>query len=97
MFFKKNVGQIAPLLIIVVIVVILAIGATAVIGELGYQKVRLANSVDSALVSSAADLARALNLVRQTSFMMLLNHYQIGIHPRSGICRLYPRAVGIHL
>jgi len=79
MLLKKNFkkGQIAPLMVIVVVVVILAIGATVLVGELGYQKVRLANTVDAGLISSATDLTRSLNLVRQTHFGMLMNHVRL--------------------
>lgn len=76
--FRRNEnGQVAPFLTLVIVIIILAIGATMLIGNLVYQKVRLNNIVDSALISAGTELARSLNLIRQIHFRLLLNHIKL--------------------
>ena len=74
---QKNKGQISPFMVGVVAILILAITATLLLGEFAYQKVRIMTTVDSALISSATRLARALNMVRQYHFRMLLNYIRV--------------------
>lgn len=70
-------GQVAPFMILVVAVLILAIAATMLIGEAGFQKIRLANVADSSLISTASALCRTLNQIRIINSRMLLNYIQL--------------------
>jgi len=78
-FFRKIKAQVAALMVLAIVIVILAVGATMLIGELGYQKIRLANTADAAIISAATELARTLNLIRQTHYRLLLNHIRIQV------------------
>jgi hypothetical protein len=60
-------GQIAPFLVAVMAVLLLAIVATRLIGESGFQRIRMANIGDGTLISSASSLCRDLNQIRQIS------------------------------
>jgi uncharacterized protein (UPF0333 family) len=79
LYLNNKKAQIAPFLVLILVAVILAIGATFLIGEFSSQKTRLIITTDSALISAGTRLARALNLVRQIHFRMLLNYAQLQI------------------
>ena len=70
---SKN-SQILPFMILIMVVLMLAIAATYVIGEAGFQKVRLINVLDGVLISKASELCRSLNMVRQIHNAMFLNY-----------------------
>lgn len=78
-FFRKDNGQIAPFMTIVIVIIILAIAATMLIGKMVSEKVRLINTVDSALISTGTEFARSLNLIRQIHFRMLLNYVSMQV------------------
>lgn len=61
-------AQVAPFMIIIIVVIILAIAATMLIGEVGFNRLRLANISDGTLLSSASGFCRSLNQVRAISF-----------------------------
>lgn len=82
-----NRGQVAPFMILVVAVLILAIAATMLIGEAGFQRIRLANVADAALISSASDLCRSLNQIRTINRVMLSNYCRLAAQMMS---RIYP-------
>lgn len=67
-------SQVLPFMVLIMIVLILAIAASYVIGESGFQKVRIMNVVDSAVISSASQLARALNSVKAVNKGILMNY-----------------------
>ncbi len=58
-------GQIAPFMVLVMAVLILAIAATILIGEAGFNRVRLANTADGALITASSEFTRNLNRIRQ--------------------------------
>ncbi len=62
--FIKNKAQIVPLMIILIAILILAIPATIMIGEVGLQRVRLVNTVDSTLISAGSEVCLAFNQIR---------------------------------
>lgn len=70
-------AQIAPFAILVVVVLILAIAAVMLVGEVGFQRIRLANITDSALVSAASKFCQGLNQIRILHTRMLLNYIQM--------------------
>jgi hypothetical protein len=67
-------AQITPFMILVIVVLILAIAATMLIGEVAFQRIRLANIADSAVVSVASGFCRTLNQIRILHTKMFLNH-----------------------
>jgi len=67
-------SQVLPFMVLIMIVLILAIAASYVIGESGFQKVRIMNVVDSAVISSTSQLARALNSVKAVNKGILMNY-----------------------
>ncbi len=80
---RNTSGQISPFLILVIGVLVLAIGATAMIGEAAFTRIRLANTADGAVVSGAAGLCRTLNQIRLISLGgggMLVNHVALQAH-----------------
>jgi len=64
---RKNKGQVAVFMIIVIVVIILAVAATMLIGEIGFQRVRMANVADSGLITGASGLARSMNQIAMIS------------------------------
>lgn len=74
---KTKKGQVAPFMILIVALLILAIAATMLIGEAAFNRIRLANVVDGALISTASAFCRSLNQIHQISFGGggLLIHY----------------------
>lgn len=60
-------GQVTPFLILVIAVLILAIVATMLIGEVSFNRIRMSNVADGALISVASALCRSLNQIRQIS------------------------------
>jgi hypothetical protein len=75
--YKNKKGQVAPFFVMVMAVLLLAIAATMVVGEVAFNRVRLANVADGALISAASGLCRSLNYIKQLSFGPngLLIHY----------------------
>jgi hypothetical protein len=71
---RKSKAQVAAFLIVIIAVLFVAILATMFIGEMAWQRVRLTNITDSALISASADYSRKLNQIRQIHFQMLLNY-----------------------
>ena len=67
-------AQITPFMILVIVVLILAIAATMLIGEVAFQRIRLANIADSAVISVASGFCRTLNQIRIIHTRMFLNH-----------------------
>lgn len=63
LFNKK--GQIAPFMVLIMAVLILAIAATIFIGEAGFNRLRVANVTDGALITATSAFARNLNRIRQ--------------------------------
>lgn len=57
-------AQIAPFVVIMTVVLLLAIVATAIIGESAFTRVRLASIVDGALLSGASQFCQGLNQLR---------------------------------
>lgn len=76
---KENKGQIAPFMIIIAVLLILAIVATMIIGETGFQRIRLANIADSALLTGASSLCRSLNQIRMMHSTMFLNYLSLQV------------------
>ncbi len=69
---RNNKGQVMPFLVLLIAVLLLAIAATMLIGEAAYNKVRLSNVADGALISGASGYARSLNQLRQINNSMYL-------------------------
>lgn len=70
-------AQLAPFMVLVIAILILAISATVLIGELGFQRIRLANVADSAIISAGSSLCRSLNQIRLIHKQMFLNYFQL--------------------
>lgn len=60
-------------MVLIIAILILAIAATMLIGEIGFQRIRLANIADSALISGASSLCRTFNQIRLFHKQMFLN------------------------
>ncbi|MFH1441994.1 MAG: hypothetical protein ABIH18_08155 [Candidatus Omnitrophota bacterium] len=58
-------GQIAPFMVLIMAVLILAIAATILIGEAGFNRLRVANVADGALITATSAFARDLNRIAQ--------------------------------
>ncbi len=86
---RNNKGQVTPFLMLLLGVLLLAIVATMLIGEAAYNKIRLSNVADGALISSASGYSRSLNQLRQIKLAMELNHFAMQMTllfvPRGGI------------
>ena len=67
-------AQITPFMILIIVVLILAIAATMLLGEVAFQRIRLANIADSAVISVASGFCRTLNQIRIIHTKMFLNH-----------------------
>jgi len=74
-FLRK--AQVAPFMVVVIAVVILAIAATMLIGELSFQRVRVGNITDSAMISATSAFCRSLNQIRIIHTRMFLNYLQL--------------------
>ena len=72
-------AQIAPFMVLVVAVLILAIAATMLIGEAGFQRIRLANIADGTLLSAASNFCQGLNQIRMIHKRMFLNYIQMQV------------------
>jgi len=66
--WRNKDGQIASFLILVAAVLILTIPATMLLGEAAFQRIRIANVADSAVISVASAFCRSLNQIKQISF-----------------------------
>ncbi|MCX5712480.1 MAG: hypothetical protein NTY47_05355, partial [Candidatus Omnitrophica bacterium] len=66
-------AQVAPFLVLLIAVLLLAIVATMLIGEAAYNKIRLSNVTDGALISSASSYCRGLNQLKQIKRQLELN------------------------
>jgi len=75
----RNSGQVTPFMTLVIAVLLLAIAATMLIGEVGFQRIRLANVDDSALISGTSGFCRSLNQIRMLHTRMLLNYLQLQV------------------
>jgi len=67
-FMRKKDGQVFPFMIIIVIVILLAISATMLLGEVGFNRIRLSNVIDAAILSPTSGFCRALNQIVKISY-----------------------------
>ncbi|MFA6217559.1 MAG: hypothetical protein WDL87_07945 [Candidatus Omnitrophota bacterium] len=67
-FLRKENGQVFPFMIIIVVIIILAIVATMLLGEVGFNRIRLSNVIDSAVLSPTSGFCRSLNQIVKISF-----------------------------
>lgn len=64
-------------MVLVIVVIILAIAATMLIGEATFQRVRLANIADGALITVASKFCQGLNQIKAIHTRMFLNYIQL--------------------
>lgn len=62
---KTEKAQTMPFFVLIIAVLILAIPATMIIGEVAFQRVRLSNVADSAVISAGSALCRSLNQIHK--------------------------------
>jgi len=81
-------AQIAPFMVLVIAVIILAIAATMLIGEAVFQRIRLANIADSALITVASKFCQSLNQIKAIHTRMFLNYIslQTSLITMTGTC-----------
>jgi len=60
-------------MIVITAILVLAIAATMLIGEMGWQRVRLMNTVDGALMTAASKFCRAMNTLKPIHKVMFMN------------------------
>ncbi len=65
---RGNKGQVFPFMIIIVVVILLAISATMLLGEVGFNRIRLSNVIDAAVLSPTSGFCRALNQIVKISY-----------------------------
>ena len=77
MGFPIKKAQIAPFLVLIIVILILSIAATVLIGELGFQRTRISNIADSALISGASSLCLTCNQIRLIHNQLFLNYISL--------------------
>ncbi|MDD5566051.1 MAG: hypothetical protein PHG31_04100 [Candidatus Omnitrophica bacterium] len=70
-------AQIAPFILVVAVVLMLAIVATALIGESTFTRVRLANTADGALITAGSNFCKSLNQLRKVNKQLFLNYLSL--------------------
>ncbi|MEW6075398.1 MAG: hypothetical protein AB1530_03725 [Candidatus Omnitrophota bacterium] len=70
-------AQIAPFILVVAVVLMLAIVATALIGESTFTRVRLANTADGALITAGSNFCKSLNQLRKINKQLFLNYLSL--------------------
>jgi len=74
---SKRKAQVAPLIVLIMAALIGTIAATYLLGEVVLHRVKVANTVDAAAISSLAPLTRGLNQLRYVGQRMWLNWIQL--------------------